>query len=377
MKCLNRAELDQNTVDTAGTEWVCLNVCGTPVRTSIRTLKAFPGTFFESVLELPSQADCSQNKARHLLTIELDFSLEAVHVLLATLRAARSSVNLAFRAVQDGLARCGVEVRLLFDYVGITWLLPTHLPSDFDDPAAAMSVRYDHFDFSCSTNSMDISGVIHFIHAHKYLAPSPVVSAVTGYQKEGPQPLYAVVNERERRLDILDVQKEIERDRTWRCGKFIYMSLSIDRKLVLDLGSGHALFPTGMLLWISPPPRDTVHLTLSAFSEITGETKAIMTCHMLEFGPHVLREQTDFILCRVPITPSLRELYRMFCLQVEFEAGNDAPSKLFEVEFFGDYLSALAKEALHCQRPRYCFLSEYEGFARGVFEPEVQQQVAA
>ncbi|CAE8607519.1 unnamed protein product, partial [Polarella glacialis] len=112
-----------------------------------------------------------------------------------------------------------------------------------------------------------------------------------------------------------------------------------------------------------------LHLTLCAFSEVTGEAKVILQCHMLEFGPHVLREATDFILCHAPITPSLRELYRMFRLEVDFEG--DVSSKLFEIELFGDYLGGLAPQALACQPPRFHFTPDYASFTQGSFVPEI------
>lgn len=250
-QCLQKANGHTTVLETTGTEWVCLNVCGTPIRTSMRTLRAFPGTFFAALLDLPGASsgtpESLEVSERGDCSIDLDFSIDAVQVLLATLRAARSSVNLAFRAVQNGLAKSGVEVVLLFDYVGLSWLLPTHLPSEFDSSSSAMSARFEHFDFSSSSSGMDISGVLHFIHVSRQ---APTQRTETQFV-----PFCAVVQEDSRRLDLLEVADLVARDSTWSCGKFIYMPLTSDRKLVLDLGPRRALYPTGMLLWIHPPPQ--------------------------------------------------------------------------------------------------------------------------
>eukprot|EP00933_Yihiella_yeosuensis_P063618 TRINITY_DN66814_c0_g1_i1.p1 TRINITY_DN66814_c0_g1~~TRINITY_DN66814_c0_g1_i1.p1 ORF type:complete len:220 (-),score=26.09 TRINITY_DN66814_c0_g1_i1:63-722(-) len=215
---------------------------------------------------------------------------------------------------------------------------------------------------------MDTSGVLHYLNSHSRNRSSDE-SEEYGSQ-EGS--LFAVVREKERQLDVLEVADLVERDHTWRCGKLIYMPLTEERKLIIDLGPRKALSPTGLLLWINPPPRGWIHLKLTAFSEVTAKTKVILQCHMLEFGEHVLRETTDFILCHAPITPSLRELYRMFQLEVAFDG--EFPSKLMEIELFGDYLSSLEEEVLLCQPPRFQFEEEYASFTQGIFVPDVFQR---
>lgn len=292
------------------------------------------------------------------LSIDLDFSVEAVHVLLATLRAGRTSVNMAFRAVRDGLERC-VEVWLLFDFVGLSWLLPTHLPSEFDNPAAAMSVRFEQFDFSRSNSSMDISGVLNWFN----------VSASRASAEPVP-PLCAVVDEDQRQLNPLDVMDLAARDVSWLCGKFVYMPIVNSNKLVLDLGPRNALYPTGLLLWIHPPPEGLLHLRVSGFSEVTGDCRVILSTHMLEFSTHAFEETKQYILCRAPITPSLRELYRMFQFSMTSDSDSETVSKLLEIELFGDYLQDLTPEVLTTQPQRFHFQEDYADFTHGTFVPE-------
>lgn len=323
---------------------MCLNVCGTPLKTSARTLRAFPSNFFSSLLEQgPEDA----------LTIDLDFSMEAVQVLLATLRAARSSVNLAFKAVQCGLdSACGVELLLLFDYVGLGWLLPTRMPSEFDDPSRAMEARFEHFDFNNAWRSVDVTGVLHYLH----IAPPGV---------RGWQQLCAVVLERAMQLNALDAVL-VSRETAWSAGKNIKMPLTGEHKLILDLGPGSALFPTGIFFCIHPPPPSRVtHITVSALSEITGESRVILRCHMPVFcqcGP----DQSDYVLIRAPVAPWLRELFRMFMFSVTFEDAGDL-SWLEEVELFGDYVGCLHPEATSCRPPLFHFKEEYASYTQGTF----------
>jgi len=335
-------------VNTTGTESVCLNMGGTVIRTSMRTLTSLPDTFFSSILELPSEQDC--------LTIDLDFSPDAVQVLLTTLRAARSNLNLAFRAVQLGLVRCGVEVNLLFDYVGLAWLLPTHLPSEFDEPSQAMAVHFDFLEGGPSKRDKDMAGVLRFIHATSV---------------EPREPLCAVVSESKQQLSVLEIDELATTDRAFACGKITDMPLNDNLHLILDFGTGRALYPTGLVLWIVPSSSDQVlFLTVTALSEISGQSKVILKSHIhrSEMGTY------DLVFCRLPVSPSLRELYRMFRLTLEFERRYDDPaivhSSLAEIELFGDYMTCLIPDVLAIQPPRFHFHNDYARYKHGVFETQ-------
>lgn len=347
----------QHVVNTTGTNNVCLRVCGTPVVTSLRTLTALPGTFFANLVDLPERTDGKEGPE---LSLDLDFAMGAVQALLTTLRAARTSVDLAFRAVQGGMRTCAVELPLLFDYIGLTWLLPRHLPSEFDSEASAMAVDFEYFSGDTSRVS-DISGVLRFLHL------SPTFT-------EQQQPMCAVVDERAQTLDVLELRELAVQDKAFSSGKLVYMPLIGDRQLVLDLGPGAALNPSGLVLWISPPPRNCMlHIAVSALSELTGNTCTVLRCHLHQSEC----DQHQSVLARLPITPSLRALYRMFRLTFEFSRRGSSrlppPCTLLELELFGDYVERLPQEVLLGDTPRFQFDPAYADFIRRVFKPVVER----
>merc|ERR1712070_1025335 len=146
----------------------------------------------------------------------------------------------------------------------------------------------------------------------------------------------------------------------------IDMPLNNELQLVLDFGTGHSLFPTGLVLWIHSPSQERMlFITVTARSEITGQTKVIVKSHMHRSE----LEHADFVLCRLPITPSLRELYRMFMVTFEFgpseTEGDLIYSKLAEIEFFGDYLPSLLPEVLSIAPQPFHFRDEYMIYSRG------------
>jgi len=352
------AATGQNVVSTTGTSTVCLLVCGTPVVTSLRTLTALPGTFFSNLVELSERNEGGKDGPD--LSLDLDFSIEAVQVLLTTLRAARTSVDLAFKAVQGGMRSCAVEVPMLFDYVGLAWLLPTHLPSEFDALASAMAASFEHLEGSTACSS-DISGVLRFLH----LSPSAT---------ERQEPMCAVVDERARTLDVLELKELAVQDKAFSSGKMVYMPLIGDRQLVLDLGPGSAVCPSGLVLWISPPPRSCMlHVAVSALSELSGKTYTLLRCHLHQSEC----ERHQSVLARLPITPSLRALYRMFRLTFEFSRRGSSrlppPCTLLELELFGDYVECLPPEVLTHGPARFQFDPEYGDFSRRVFAPAVER----
>merc|ERR1712050_114475 len=129
--------------------------------------------------------------------------------------------------------------------------------------------------------------------------------------------------------------------------------------------------PSGLVLWISPPPSYPLQFVMHAFSEVTGETSALLKFDMDCFCQGSEKD-LQYILCRVPVSPSLRKLYRMFQLAVVYslrdgeDEEDEDPSDLVEIELFGDYIGGIPLDVmLESHRPLLHFQECYANYASG------------
>ncbi|CAJ1338078.1 unnamed protein product [Effrenium voratum] len=349
--------------------YIILNARGTRITTTAVTLGvlALPSTFFGS-LDLESGSESEE--------IFLDHDPLAVAAVLNAFANMRFSTVEALAAIRHTSQQNPYGLRPLLHFLGLAWMQGQHFASCFDDSRLCQVTCKGLARHEFVGQPPDV--LQHLAETYQRpLSASPESGTRRWYQLHQ----IALVDEQVELFGLGDEAFLLERGALdpRHCG---YIPLGEARfwdlpereerhwpsapqsRLVVDLGQGHAVWPTGVSVTLSVPDllisqEEGLAVQLEGSTEFEEQNQMLASAHFEVPGAEMA--EPACYLIHLPVLPQRRSAFRMLRLSATMQ---DKRVGCVSLQIFGDLLQDLPKELLTHVKAPHMFSTTYTKYDR-------------